>query len=86
MKKVPCTKLIQDQFSITTIKTAYKKLALKNHPDKGGTIADWLAISDAYENITEKNHIPIVKSTDVQMISIFEFESTLLIISRKSLV
>mgnify|MGYP003978758019 FL=1 len=52
------------------VKLAYKRLALKNHPDKGGTIADWLAISDAYESITEKNHIPIVKSIDVQMIDL----------------
>ena len=56
--------------TLKEVKTAYKRLALKNHPDKGGTIADWLAISDAYESITEKNHIPIVKPIDVQMIDL----------------
>jgi DnaJ-class molecular chaperone len=52
------------------VKLAYKRLALKNHPDKGGTIADWLAISDAYEEIQKKNHVPIVKSIDVQMVDL----------------
>ena len=56
--------------TLKEVKLAYKRLALKNHPDKGGTIADWLAISDAYENITEKKHIPIVKSPDVQMVDL----------------
>ena len=56
--------------TLKEVKLAYKRLALKNHPDKGGTIADWLAISDAYESITEKKHIPIVKSTDTQMIDL----------------
>lgn len=56
--------------TLKEVKLAYKKLALKNHPDKGGTIAEWLAISDAYETITEKKHIPIVKSTDTQMIDL----------------
>jgi len=52
------------------VKLAYKRLALKNHPDKGGTVADWLSISDAYEEIQKKNHVPILKSTDVQMIDL----------------
>ena len=56
--------------TLKEVKTAYKRLALKNHPDKGGTIADWLAISDAYEEIQKKNHVPILKSTDVQMIDL----------------
>ena len=52
------------------VKLAYKRLALKNHHDKGGTVADWLSISDAYEEIQKKNHVPILKSTDVQMIDL----------------
>jgi len=51
-------------------KLAYKRLALKNHPDKGGTIAEWLAISDAYEAITKKKLIPIVKTTNTKMIDV----------------
>ena len=36
------------------VKLAYKSMALKTHPDKGGTIAEWLAVSDAYDNISKK--------------------------------
>lgn len=56
--------------SLKDVKTAYKRLALKNHPDKGGTIAEWLAISDAYESIANKKIIPIIKTTDTKMLNI----------------
>ena len=47
--------------TLKEVKLAYKRLAIKSHPDKGGTIADWLEISQAYETITNKKHVPIVK-------------------------
>jgi DnaJ-class molecular chaperone len=56
--------------SLKDVKLAYKRLALKNHPDKGGTIAEWLAISDAYESIGKKTPIPIVKATDTKMLNV----------------
>jgi len=56
--------------TLKEVKLAYKRLALKNHPDKGGTIAEWLTISDAYEDISKKKHIPIVKSTDTKMLNV----------------
>ena len=56
--------------SLSEVKTAYKRLALKNHPDKGGTIAEWLAISEAYESITTKKHVPIVKTSDTTMLNV----------------
>ena len=34
------------------IKKAYRKLALKNHPDKGGSTALMKIINEAYKNIT----------------------------------
>ena len=61
---------VQPGASLKDVKTAYKRLALQNHPDKGGTIAEWLAISDAYESITSKKYIPIVKSTDTKMLNV----------------
>lgn len=37
------------------IKKAYKKLALKNHPDKGGNIEKFREIQEAYEILSNKN-------------------------------
>ena len=34
------------------IKTAYRKLSLTHHPDKGGNNADFIKITDAYETIS----------------------------------
>tara|TARA_B110001454_G_scaffold42622_2_gene41817 strand:+ start:336 stop:1037 length:702 start_codon:yes stop_codon:yes gene_type:complete len=56
--------------SLKEVKLAYKRLALKNHPDKGGTIAEWLSISNAYESISKKKHIPIIKSTNTKMLNV----------------
>ena len=52
------------------VKLAYKSMALKTHPDKGGTIAEWLAVSDAYDNISKKEHVPILKATNTQMVHV----------------
>jgi|TARA_B110000495_G_scaffold47091_1_gene39146 DnaJ-class molecular chaperone len=56
--------------TLKQVKLAYKRLAIKSHPDKGGTIADWLEISQAYETITNKKHVPIVKASDTKMFNI----------------
>ena len=61
---------VQPGAPLKDVKTAYKRLALQNHPDKGGTIAEWLAISDAYESITSKKHVPIVKASDTKMFNV----------------
>jgi curved DNA-binding protein CbpA len=55
---------VEPNASLREIKQAYKRLALKNHPDKGGTIAEWLNISKAYETITQQKHVPIIKATN----------------------
>ncbi|SVE28952.1 uncharacterized protein METZ01_LOCUS481806, partial [marine metagenome] len=35
------------------IKKAYRKLAMKNHPDRGGDETKFKEIKEAYERITE---------------------------------
>jgi DnaJ-class molecular chaperone len=37
------------QEKLTAIKHAFRQLALKFHPDKGGTCAQFKEINDAYE-------------------------------------
>lgn len=61
---------VEPNASLREVKQAYKKLALKNHPDKGGTIAEWLEISQAYDTISEQKHVPIVKVSDTKMFNI----------------
>lgn len=42
------------------IRKAYKKLALKHHPDKGGSPEEFKKITDAYESLTqEPSEMPI---------------------------
>lgn len=52
------------------IKSAYKKLAHQHHPDKGGTVAHWLAISDAYELLKSKKSVPIIEATNTKLLNI----------------
>ena len=52
------------------IKTAYKEKAQRFHPDKGGTVAEWLKISEAYETIIKRKHVPIITTADTQMLNI----------------
>ena len=56
--------------TLKEVKLAYKSMALKTHPDKGGTIAEWLAVSNAYDNISKKEHIPIVKTQNTKMLNV----------------
>jgi len=52
------------------IKTAFREKAQRYHPDKGGTIAEWLKINEAYETIINKKHVPIITTADTQMLDI----------------
>lgn len=61
---------IQPDSNITDVKKAYKSLSQIHHPDKGGKIKDWLAISEAYETIKTKKYIPIVKSASTQLLNL----------------
>jgi len=52
------------------IKSAYKQKAQQYHPDAGGTVTEWLQISEAYESIIKKKHVPIITTADTQMLNI----------------
>ncbi len=41
--------------SIDEVKKTFKKLALKAHPDKGGSHEEWIKLQTAYENIVNPN-------------------------------
>ena len=62
---------VEPDASLTAIKKAYKRLAIKMHPDKGGSVADWLNISQAYEKIINKEHVPVKKGKDVKYVDIY---------------
>jgi len=61
---------IQPDSDIAEVKKAYKSLSRIHHPDKGGKVADWLAIADAYETIKSKEYIPILQSTNTQLLNL----------------
>jgi len=62
---------VEPDASLTAIKKAYKRLAIKMHPDKGGSIVDWLNVSEAYEKILKKEHVPVKKGKDVKYVDIY---------------
>jgi DnaJ-class molecular chaperone len=61
---------IHPDSNISEVKKAYKSLSRIHHPDKGGKVADWLAIADAYETIKSKEYIPILQSTNTQLLNL----------------
>jgi len=54
MKDLYKTLGIEKSANETVIKKAYKKMAFKHHPDKGGTEAEFKEISEAYEILNDK--------------------------------
>ena len=61
---------IEPDSPFADVKKAYKEKSHIHHPDKGGNIADWLKLSDAYETIKQSNYVPILQSNSTQMVSI----------------
>ena len=61
---------IRPNASMQDIKSAYKTLAKRYHPDRGGTIKQWLSISTAYEAIMNKKHVPVVNAPDTKMVNL----------------
>lgn len=42
-----------------TIKKAYRKAVIKNHPDKGGSQAAMSAVNEAYEVLSNPGEFPL---------------------------
>jgi hypothetical protein len=42
---------VEDNSDMKDVTRAFRKLAMKNHPDKGGDLNDWKVITDAYKVI-----------------------------------
>lgn len=74
MKKKPSNSWtilgLQPGADFNAIKSAYKQLAQQHHPDKGGKVSDWLAISAAYESLKKKKYVPILEGPSTQMLDI----------------
>jgi len=52
------------------IKSAYKKQALLHHPDKNGDSEYFKLISDAYLQLKNKTHIPILSKPDIIYVNV----------------
>lgn len=61
---------IEQSASLEDVKAAYKRLALKYHPDKGGSETDFNRIQTAYEILKERKHIPILSKPNTKLVNI----------------
>lgn len=61
---------IDPESDMPAVKRAYKLLSKIHHPDKGGKVADWLKISEAYETIKSNNYIPILQSDNTKLLNL----------------
>ena len=55
---------IEQSASLDDVKLAYKRLAMRYHPDKGGSDTDFARIQSAYETLKDRKHIPILSKID----------------------
>ena len=44
---------LQAEISLADVRTQYRELAKRYHPDAGGSHSDFLALQQAYEQVTE---------------------------------
>lgn len=56
--------------TLQEITTAYRRLALTAHPDKGGCSKTFAKINEAYRELKDKKHIPILHSVDTVMVDV----------------
>lgn len=61
---------IEPDSTLDEVKLAYRRMTKKHHPDAGGKVANWLRIQSAYEEIKEKNFIPILQGPSTKMLDI----------------
>lgn len=52
------------------IKAAFRRLALSEHPDKGGTNASFAQINEAYNTLKNKKTIPVMSQPDVVLVNV----------------
>ena len=52
------------------IKRAYKEKALKYHPDKNGDQEIFKAVSEAYRQLKNRTHIPVLTKPDTKLVNV----------------
>lgn len=52
------------------IKTAFKRLALSTHPDKGGSSASFAEINEAYNTLKSKKFVPVLNQPSTVMVNV----------------
>ena len=61
---------IEQSASLEDVKLAYKRLAMRYHPDKGGSDIDFARIQSAYETLKDRKHIPILSKPNTKLVNI----------------
>jgi curved DNA-binding protein CbpA len=56
MTRIEAKKLLElaDHFSLDELKTAFRKMAMKTHPDKGGSVQAFFKVQAAYQTLLEQ--------------------------------
>jgi hypothetical protein len=57
---------VEDNSAMKDVTRAFRKLAMKNHPDKGGDLNDFKAITDAYEVIKSCKEAEVSEAEDFE--------------------
>lgn len=61
---------ITQQASPQEVKDAFRRLAMKYHPDKSGNTKTFRIINDAYNKIKNKTMVPIIESKPTRMVNL----------------
>lgn len=52
------------------IKSAYKRKAMSAHPDKGGSPENFKLLTDAYNQLKNRKHIPVLSKPDTRLVNV----------------